>query len=80
MNKFKRSTVLPAILFVYLCVMACLGYKGVRSGETSLTTYILTIAVTLALIVVLHFFLKKREQIRQRKLADNDKQQNSDNI
>lgn len=64
MKKFKRSTVLPAILFIYLCIMAVIGLKGVKSGETALSTYIITIAVTLALIITLHFFLKKREKIR----------------
>lgn len=65
MKRMKRSTVMPAILFIYLCIMAVIGFKGVKSGETSVTTYVVTIAVTLALIVVLHFFLKKREKLRQ---------------
>lgn len=67
MKRYKRSTVLPVILFIYLCVMAWLGLEGVRSGETSLTTYILTIAVTLGLIITLHFFLKKREKMRDKR-------------
>lgn len=70
MKKLKRSTVFPAILFVYLFGMAIIGLKGVRSGETTLTTYILTIAVTLALIVALHFFLKKREKLRDEREND----------
>ena len=76
--KYRRSTVLPAILLIYLAVMACFGYKGVESGETSVTTYVLTIAVTLALIVTLHFFLKKREKLRRERLDDINKN-NSEN-
>ena len=68
--KLNRSTVLPVILLVYLGGMAIIGYKSVRTGETSLTTYILTIVVTLALIITLHFFLKKREKLRNERLRD----------
>ena len=70
MRRFKRSTVLPLILFFYLCIMAWMGLKGLKSGETSLTTYILTIGVTLALIITLHFFLKRREKLREEREND----------
>lgn len=74
--KYKRSTVLPLILLVYLCGMSWIGYKSVRTGETSVTTYVLTIVVTLALIVALHFFLKKREKLRDERLEDIKNSQN----
>lgn len=64
-TKYKRSTVLPIILLIYLIIMACMGYKGVQTGETSMLTYVLTIIVTLALIITLHFFLKRREKYRE---------------
>ena len=71
--KFKRSTVLPIILFIYLCFMAWIGYGGLRRGEVSLTTYIITIVVTLALIITLHFFLKRRERLRDERMKDMEK-------
>lgn len=75
--KYRRSTVLPVILLAYLTVMAVFGLKGVKTGETSMLTYILTIVVTLALIIVLHFFLKKREKLRDERLKDIMKSQNN---
>lgn len=68
--KFKRSTVLPFILLIYLAVMAWIGLDGVRSGETSMATYLVTIGVTLALIITLHFFLKRRERLRDERIRD----------
>lgn len=81
MNKFKRSTVLPVILFFYLCIMAWFGLKGLKTGETSPTTYFLTIGVTLGLIVVLHFFLKRREKLaRERREDINNNDNNNESI
>lgn len=68
--KLRRSTLLPLILLIYLGVMAVIGWKSVKTGETSLTTYWLTIVVTLSLIITLHFFLKKREKLRDERLKD----------
>lgn len=73
--KYKRSTVLPAILLIYLILMAIMGLKGVRSGETSILTYVLTIVVTLMLIIILHFFLKRREKLRDERLRDINNEQ-----
>lgn len=64
--KIKRSTLLPILLVIYLGVMAWLGLPGLESGQTKLGAYIATIAVSLGVIVLLHFFLRRREQ--QRKL------------
>lgn len=76
-RKFKRSTVLPIILLLYLIVMSVIGYSGMKRGETSPTAYWLSIAVTLGIIIALHFFLKKREQLRDERIRDieNSKQQ-----
>ena len=76
MKRMKRSTVLPLILLIYLAGMAWISLKGVKSGETSYTTYFLTIAVTLALIVTLHFFLKRCEKLREEREKDMNERQN----
>lgn len=73
--KIHRSTLIPAILLVYLAVMAWLGLDGLRSGQTSVPAYAATIIVTLAVIVLLHFFLRKRERLRRERLDDINRNQ-----
>lgn len=73
--KISRSTLIPAILLVYLAVMAWLGLDGLRSGQTSPLAYAATIIVTLAVIVLLHFFLRKRERLRRERLDDINRNQ-----
>lgn len=74
--KLRRSTVLPLCLAAYLAVMAYIGYDGYACGETSAAMYFGTIAVTIVIIVLLHFNLKRREQLRRERendLKKNDK-------
>ncbi|MBO5267201.1 MAG: hypothetical protein J6B13_00370 [Muribaculaceae bacterium] len=73
--KIHRSTLIPAILLVYLAVMAWLGLDGLRSGQTSVPAYVATIIVTLAVIVLLHFFLRKRERLRRERFDDINRNQ-----
>ena len=68
--KFKKSTVLPVILLVYLAGMSIIGIKGLRNGETSITTYVLTIIITLGLIIALHFFLKRQDRLKKERMSD----------
>lgn len=68
--KLTRPVVIPLILLVYLAVMACLGLDGLRTGQTSLFQYVATIVITLGIIVLLHFYLKKRERLRRQILND----------
>lgn len=68
--KLKRSTLIPAILLVYLAVMACIGYKGYAAGVTSPLEYFGIIVVTLLVITLLHFNLKRRERLRRERLED----------
>lgn len=68
--KLKRSTVLPIILTVYLTVMAGIGYPEYAAGRTSSLMYFGIIAITLAVIVLLHFNLKRRERYRRERLDD----------
>ncbi len=62
MKKAKRSTIIPILLTLYLAVMAYFGWPAYASGQTSALQYFGVIAATLAVIVLLHFTLKKREQ------------------
>lgn len=81
--KIKRSTLIPVILLAYLAVMASIGYKEYAAGRMSALYYYGVIAVTLAVIVLLHFNLKRRERLRAERLRDIDNQtsnQNNDKI
>lgn len=68
--KLTRPVVIPLILLIYLAVMAFLGLDGLRTGQTSLFQYVATIVITLGIIVLLHFYLKKRERLRRQRLND----------
>ncbi len=68
--KIKRSTLIPAILLVYLAVMTIPGYKQYAAGTMSATEFFGIIGVTLAVIVALHFTIKRRERLRAEREAD----------
>ncbi|MDE6121003.1 MAG: hypothetical protein K2F63_04365 [Muribaculaceae bacterium] len=68
--KYKRSTLIPAVLIVYLAVMATIGYSGFSAGHTSAMEYFGTIITTIAVIILLHFNLKRRERLRRERLED----------
>lgn len=68
--KLTRPVVIPLILIIYLAVMAYLGLDGLRTGQTSLFQYVATIVITLGIIILLHFYLKKRERLRRQRLND----------
>lgn len=68
--KIKRSTLIPAVLLVYLAVMASIGWKQYASGVMSASEYFGIIAVTVAVIVLLRFNLRRRERLRAEREAD----------
>ena len=68
--KIPRSTSVPVVLLAYLAVMSVIGYKGLRNGQNTPAYYYGTILVTLAVIVALHFFIKKREQYSKEREDD----------
>lgn len=68
--KLKRSTFIPLILLVYLGVMAYIGYPGYASGATSALHYFGVIVATLGIIVLLHFSIKRRERLRNERMAE----------
>jgi LPXTG-motif cell wall-anchored protein len=55
----KRHILLPVVLLVYLAFMAYFFYPGKNSE--SHTQYYLTIGITLIVIGLLAYFLKKKE-------------------
>ena len=78
--KARRSTVIPLILLVYLAVMATIGWDEYAAGRSSALYYFGVIGVTLSVIVLLHFNLKRRERLRRERLddiANNNNQQNN---
>lgn len=58
----KRSTLIPVILLVYLTIMAYIGLDVYHEGRRLL--YVGVIAVTLVVIVVLRYSLKRQERLR----------------
>lgn len=71
-RRIKRSTLIPAILLVYLAVMAVMGYPEYAAGRQSALYYFGIIAITLIVLVLLHFSLKRRERLREERENDID--------
>lgn len=67
-KKFKNSTVIPLALLVYLAAMAYYGRGMLVAGET--IKYYGVIACTLIVLVILHFSLKKKEKLREKREND----------
>lgn len=60
-KKIPRSTWLPVLLLAYLAVMSYIGRGELAAGNY--LYYFGIIAITLVIIIALHFVLKKRENI-----------------
>lgn len=71
--RIKKYDLVPALLFIYLCVMVWLGYPGYVAGATSPALYFGGTAFTLLVIILLRFNLKKRHEYRRRRLEDIEK-------
>lgn len=69
--KVKRYNLIPALLLIYLCVMSYIGYPAYVAGKFSATYYFGTIALTLVILVLLRFFLKKKHDYNERRNGDN---------
>ncbi len=69
----KRSTLIPLVLAVYLAVMASIGWPDYQAGRTSALFYFGVIAITVVVLILLHFNLKRREQLRRERLEDQKK-------
>lgn len=63
--KLKRSTVIPAALLIYLAIMAAIGYPAYADGRTKPLEYFGIIAVTLLVVILLHFNIKRRDRLQR---------------
>lgn len=70
-TKIKKSTYLPAILLVYLLCMAYIGKDILLKGDYPY--YFSVFGLSLIIIILLHFSLKKKEK------RDEEKQLNDKN-
>ncbi len=64
-RRIPKSTWLPIVLLIYLAAMSYIGYGHYRNGAYSALYYFGLIAITLAVITALHFFLKRKERLRR---------------
>lgn len=64
-RRIRRSTAIPLALLLYLAAMSYIGWADFASGKTSAAFYFGVIGSTLAVIILLHFTLKKREKTRK---------------
>lgn len=65
MRRYKKSVLLPLILFWYTTVMAV--YFLPRNSEISSTEKWLTVAGSYVIIALLWFVLRKKEQLAERR-------------
>ncbi len=59
-------------MLVYLAAMSIYGWPG-RNHDVSYTQYWLTIAITFVCIIALSYFLKKRDEYRDKNKIDKEK-------
>lgn len=65
MRRYKKSVLLPLILFLYTTVMAV--YFLPRNSEISSTEKWLTVAGSYVIIALLWLVLRKKEQLAERR-------------
>ena len=63
--KSKKSTFLPLALAAYAIVMAAIGYPNYKQSG-NLNAFWMIIGACLALALLLHFVLKRREKNREK--------------
>ena len=74
-TKLKRSTIVPAALLAYLAFMAYYGRGYLLSGEY--LYYFVIIAVSLVVIALLRFTMRRQEKMRERDQTDQSTQYGS---
>ena len=65
-KKSKKHIYLPLALALYATVMAVIGYPKSKAMNESMQQFWITYAASIALSVVLHFILKRREKNRDK--------------
>lgn len=73
----KKSTIIPLALLAYLGAMCYVGREHLYSGNKIF--YFCVIAVTLLVIVLLHFSLKRKERLRREREDDIARNENKEN-
>ena len=76
MKRIKKSKLIPAILLIYLCIMAYKGREKLLAG--SYLEYFGILVVTLLCIVILHFTLRKQEQVRERRQQEQEEREKAE--
>lgn len=69
-RRWKRSTIVPVMLLIYLGVMSYIGRGELQKGNY--LYYFSIIILTLAAIVGVHFSLKRREKLREQAKSRNE--------
>lgn len=77
MKQLKKSIFIPAMLLVYLIVMAFMGRDILKEGE--ILEYFGIILVSLLCIVGLYYTLRAQERARARRQEEIKKQEQADN-
>lgn len=72
--RIPRAILIPGILLAYLAVMSVIGWGNYRAGRMTGLEYWGIIALTLLVIVGLHFSIKRRERLRREREDDMKKQ------
>jgi len=67
--KFSRPVIVPLILLIYLGIMSIIGLPELKAGHY--LYYFGVIGFSLCCIIALHFFLKKRQQLKNEREKDN---------
>ena len=72
-KKIKRSVIFPIIMLIYLGAMAWIGRDRLARGEY--LYYFGIIGISLLIIVLLYFSLRKKEQLRDRREQEQEQAQ-----
>ncbi|MDE7376931.1 MAG: hypothetical protein K2N16_08780 [Muribaculaceae bacterium] len=70
MKRLNKSIAIPAALLVYNGVMAYIAWPEYRAGRLSALEYFGVIGIALAVVVALHFIIKKRDRLRREREQD----------
>ena len=65
MKKLEKHILLPSVLVVYAITMGVFSYPRYRSSG-NWGEFFTVLGITLLLALILHFLLKRRQQIRKR--------------
>lgn len=73
MKRLNKSIVIPAALLVYNGALAYMAWPQYRQGKFTALEYFGVIGIALAVVVALHFTIKKRDRLRREREQDMNK-------